>query len=541
MNETHMRFPEYGIGGDYAGARRSRRAFRFLVLTGLFVTLALWFAENYLRYGRGETQYRMALTLPDDSARAILRNVVKREAEEQESPNPKHVAALAFIEEEDLVLERYQQAYELAPRDQALLVNYGCHLFLKGQYQEARERFREAGVLPPKNALPHYLEAAALAAGMEDPRELSEPIAIIARANNSGDPVHFPQPLWHPSLPRNGITYATTQRRIADLCCAPLYRLRNIILAQARKDIDMSHLRDWDSWLEKLEILGARLLGNPETEPQHLGTSQAIAGLQIQSDALDVRVGLLRQRGESTDDTLSRLVTLQWGLKQLQAFEEHRSNEVAQMARAMKTPIVLAAISTVLFLALYLGAAVLNRLTDSTRVAWALPHPKLGKALLAVASVAFFLLLWAITVAAKHHSDLTAFRAAWYVVTAAAAFFGFIHPALALPSVRRACEKAQVETSLDALRKEARSSRRKAYTALLRRYYGVLLGLFLCVLCAWVLTHRVACAQYPGQLTLQVPGLRKAEVRAVRDVQRELSPQTPAPRQPSESEGELVL
>lgn len=86
----------------------------------------MWFSEGYLRFSRLESQYRMALTLPMDSARAILRNVVKRD----KGQTPKYVEALAFIEESDVILTRYEEAYKLAPNNPYLLINYGCRLFL---------------------------------------------------------------------------------------------------------------------------------------------------------------------------------------------------------------------------------------------------------------------------------------------------------------------------------------------------------------------------------------------------------------------------
>ncbi len=70
---------------------------------------------------------------------------------------------------------------------------------------------------------------------------------------------------------------------------------------------------------------------------------------------------------------------------------------------------------------------------------------------------------------------------------------------------------------------EARANRRKAYTALMRRYYGVLVGIFICVLCVWTISHRVVYSLYPGQLNLLVSGARDAEVQLVRSVQRELA------------------
>ena len=129
---------------DHAGLRRGRRAFRYSVAACVFFGFALWFAEGYLRFDRAETQYRMSLTLHEASARPVLRNVVKRDAEANDPPNAKYVEALAAVEEPDMVLTVYEQAMRLNPRSSFLIINYGCALFLADRPAEARERFREA-------------------------------------------------------------------------------------------------------------------------------------------------------------------------------------------------------------------------------------------------------------------------------------------------------------------------------------------------------------------------------------------------------------
>jgi len=85
----------------------------------------------------------MALSHEDDSQRAILREVVNRDRRDSEVPTARYVAALAYIEEKDIVLERFAEAVELAPDDGDLLIVYGCKLFQMGEFKEARRIFRK--------------------------------------------------------------------------------------------------------------------------------------------------------------------------------------------------------------------------------------------------------------------------------------------------------------------------------------------------------------------------------------------------------------
>src|SRR5690606_25914956 len=105
-------------------------------------------------------------------------------------------------EEEDRVLETYERAFAINPRNPSLAVRYGVRLFQEGHFAEARDRFHDAVVGGVENALPTYLEAAAVAAAGERREALEEALAIVARVNGAGKPVVFPQPLWVQDLPR---------------------------------------------------------------------------------------------------------------------------------------------------------------------------------------------------------------------------------------------------------------------------------------------------------------------------------------------------
>ena len=53
--------------------------------------------------------------------------------------------------------------------------------------------------------------------------------------------------------------------------------------------------------------------------------------------------------------------------------------------------------------------------------------------------------------------------------------------------------------------------------SLVVRYYGILFGLYLCVLSAWILSYRIFTEIYPWQVELIDTGFLQEEVKAVRD------------------------
>ena len=513
---------EYGLGGDHAGSRRVRRAFRFAVLAVVFFTLVLRFAEGYLRYDLTESQYRMALTLPDDSARAILRNVVKRDTERSEVPTAKYLGALAAIEEEDVILERYGEAYRQDPNNAMMIVNYGCQLFRFGQFKDARERFREAGIQPPKNALPRYLEAAALAEGTAADGDMSETVEILARANNSGDPLVFPKPFWHPSLPRRGAWHAKRSREIVDRCCAPLYRLKSILVGRQTADMKANRFGDWDSWLESMQVMGEKLVGGAGSDAADLGVSQAMAGVQMQIDAVNQRKRIREAlSGSPSEALIKRGWELNAARTMLSDFEEARAGHIEAHRLFVVLPVKLSIVSCLVLLGCYLLAFAACRALVSERTTWAVPHTRLGQAVI-LSGLSFLLVLLCLLALLQNVGYGAAgyagsFVSLWLIALGGAICFGIVYPALTLPSARAVCAQSGVDTA------NVRRSRRMAYISLLRRYYGVVLGGFVCVICAWVIVYRLLMALYPAQFPLLVTGLEEEELEVVRQVQQVLA------------------
>ena len=526
-------FPEYGGNGDVSGARRTRRSFRLCVAACVLFAGMLWFSERYLRYDLCESQYMMALTLVPESGRPILRQVVKRDAARRSSPTPKYVAALAEREEPDQILSYYDEAYKLDPKDSFLAIRYGCQLFRAERYDEARQRFREAGLDAPPNLLPQYLEAATLPWAEPSKGDTggnaggaSESLALIAKANSSENRVVFPPPLWSDPLPERGVWYQRLRRQIVDECCAPLYKYSDRVLATAKHQIALREIQYWDSWLATLQEMGTRLAfgndvsgGGAHDAPTSV---QATAGLHIQLAAIEQRLAIGLAGGHEADraDLSERQDRLKSALALLNQFESTRDDRIAADRAKFVLPLILCWKSVALLVLAYLGAYSVSHALHAKRKGWTLPHARYAKRTL-VGGCAALLLLLAVTAALPHTADghvgwlLTVIPVLWWSVLAVLIAFGLAYPRWRLPRVDVALERAGAGDNPGAGR-EARRQRRLAYVSFVRRYYGILCGLVLCLICVWAIAYRIVLTLFPWQIDLLITGLGKEEAEVVR-------------------------
>lgn len=512
MSEPLPTFPEFGQGGDAAGQRRSRRSFRYTVLAIFAFSLAMRVYEGYAKLELRETQYVSALTLAPESARPILRNAIRRETESAGQPTPLYVEALAGVEETDKILPTYESAARLRPNNQPLLLKFGCELFQQGKFEEAREKFREAGVHPPKNPLPSYLEAAALAASFPAESDLGEAVAIIARANSSGALIVFPEPLWHATLPRRGVFYANHRRTLNTRLCAPLLQFKQLVLERAKRDIEAGTLADWDAWLQKLEEMGKRITnaqdgdGSPEI-------THVVTGINIEHDALDGRMHLAEKLGVDVAPMAARIEQLDAAMSALNAFENERQASIDTSRAEVKRPFILALGAIFLAGAAYLLVWIYGFLFGAAPQAVALHHTRLGITVLLGAILAFAITLAAISVYAPDTELATNIVRAWFALMSILLVFGAIYPSLSMPRVRTAL--ARVQDTRPEARQAAIRTRRSAGVALARRYFGVFLGGVIIVFSVWFILFRLSVGVYPDQFELLVTGAEDAELAVI--------------------------
>lgn len=520
--EDRRHLSAFGVGGDYVGARRARRAFRLLVIAWVAFTVALYFVEHYLRYDLNEVQYRMALTLEDDSRRAILRNVVRRDAEEREVPTARYVEALAHIEEDDVILERYAEAVKLAPDKGALLIAYGCALFQDGQYRDARQVFREANLKTTRNALPKYLQAAALTASSSSEEDFRTAMALVGRANESGEKVLFPQPPWHESLPRSGQWYHALRQRLAGQCCAPLYHFKNAIIKRARDQAGAGEFQAWDAWLLQLQLMGDRLIGGPGSEPEHLGTNQALYGLQIKKDALAMRIAVREEAGmPPPTDLLDAQANVQGAIDRLQRFEERRRRAVDAARDRVRQPLLLVLNGFLILLAALTACALLGRLLGADKNARTLQQPPRASLAIGVWTLALLTNLAILSsTGGGFGATQVVLGATWYVLLALLLLCAAAFPCFHLPAATAVCSGLEAEPFYAKKVAEARVCRRRAYVALAGRFIHNAFGLYTIMVCIWILGYRVLAGLYPTDLKLIVSGMTDAEVALIHEIRR---------------------
>lgn len=514
----------YGVGGDYIGARRARRAFRLLVIAVLVFTFSLYFVEKFLRYDLIEVQYRMSLTFEDDSQRAILRNVVRRDALRGTVPTARYVEALANIEEDDVVLERFAEAVKLAPDNGNLLMVYGCKLFQQLQYTESWQIFREANLKTSRNALPKYLQAAALVASSSSEEDFRTALALVGRANDAGEQAAFPQPLWHESLPKAGHWYDTLRRRLADQCCAPLYHFKNLVIRRAQEQAGEGDFQEWDAWLNQLQQMGDRLLGNEDSERENLGTSQAICGLQIQKDALAMRISLREKAGLPPDSALiERQVKVQEAMGVAQRFEVERE----QFANAARIQVQrpLRNVATGLF-ALFAASAfywLVAALFHTDRNSRARRQTRREFVALLIWGSLLFLILAGISAGWGGAPAVSAvLSGAWFLLLGLALLVAPIYPALILPSPGSVCAGLTAEPSYSERLAEARACRRRAYLSAAGQFAGRALGVFLISTCLWFVGYRIVAGLYPTDTKLILPGMEAGEMAVIETIRQML-------------------
>lgn len=518
MTEPGAGFSEYGLGGDQFGARRARRAFRCAVMALVLFTGGLWLAEYFLRYDQSERIYISAVTQATDSARAMLKSAVKYDERNNEKPTPKYAIALAERETDDDILAAYAHAYTLDPDDPFLAIRYGCQLFQHEQFKDARERFREATAQPVKNALPGYLEAAAAQFAIPENRDVAESLALVARTNSSGDPVLFPKPSWPSNvLPQDGAWYAQLRRDAVDESCAPLYKYTDFILQRATTDIEAGRTQYWESWLVTIQEMGARIAESPSE-----GSVQAMAGLLLQQHAIELRIHILPE-GETIESLLQQFSALRAAVDQINAFESQRDRLIAEHRSASLYPIALCLLTELVLIGLYILAYLLSKILRTGRRCWTVSHSGIARGFLVAGCLAILIMLTLISLLDRNSMLSESARSLliypWTGIMVILTAFGVFYPSLRLPNATDAATRqCPVDTPSNELIAQARQCRRVAGATLLRRYYGLLLGLFTVTACLWITGFRILVTLYPWQIKLLTTGLGQEEAELVRSV-----------------------
>jgi hypothetical protein len=495
----------------------------------VFFTLALFMTEQTWRYDLPEVKYRDGLSMHRESGRVMLRNAVHTVEQRGDVPPIKYLQALAEREEEDQILPTYARAYELDGANPELAIGYGLHLFRKSHLPEARERFHDAVINAPDNALPVYLEAAAIAGSAQSGDALGEALALVARANAAGQEVVLPQVLWFPDLPKNCRAYANLMRANADLCAAPLYRLAERVLAEAPRTADAQGFEQADLYLLTLQDMGARLL-----DVQDQTATLTMAALRIQLDTVEERMKNAEKAALGPNDALvEKHLKLQSAIGAIAGFEQTRSQRIDDDQDLVTFPlltltsiasllVVLAGFCLAVRFALWFLTPIISRDPSAATIRntlWTIPIPR--KALwviyLCQGAMLFILVLYTISLRFEVVSQawFTPIRTIWMGIIAGLPMFALLHPGFALPSAKAEAAQGSDDAAAPEILAQARSRRRSAWFVLSFRYVGMTAGLTLVVLCIWSLVFRIVMGAYPTLYVLVTTGLREEETAVV--------------------------
>ncbi|MCC6486271.1 MAG: hypothetical protein IT364_02115 [Candidatus Hydrogenedentes bacterium] len=522
-------FPEYGDGGDLIGARRMRRAFRWCITFAVFFTIMLWFSEHFLRFDHAERLYLSALTKAPESGRNLLRQAVLHDRKNNEYPSPKYVEALAEREEEDLILPTYDQAYKIDVDNPSLALRFGCRLFHDGQVTSARQRFREAAELDPRNLLPVYLEASVIPWLDENNEDLDPAMGLIARANSAPGKVQFPRPLWSPALPDSGYLYALLRRQIVENCSEPLFRFTSLAVARAEMDITENKTGRWPEHLDSLKSMGTNILkGSLDDEGGAAnrvggGSAQAYLALAICTKVVEQQQRLAEKAGNGSDPKLTQdAVALEEALDRLVAFEARRQDTIAAERDKFSLPIRLGFASLGALMLTYSIIYIICKICRVSSTSHNVAHKRPGRLAFGLWAATLLSLLLLISLAQA--ASIGAMRGEallsglWWLSVGGFTIFGIVYPRILLPRPNDVLSARSSGSASGTLERDAQKSYRLAYLSLLRRYMGVMFGLALLALCVWTVAYRILSGVYPWEVELLAAALESEEIELVRQI-----------------------
>lgn len=481
----------------------------------MLMTFVMWYAETS-RPVQEESLYISGITLERDSGRVMLKQAIRIDEQKRDIRTPKYAQAMAVRATDDEALRDFADAMALEPTNASFSIRYGIYLFQRGLYSSAEDRFRDAAVRRPDNALPVYLRAASIAMVDNGDGALREALELIARANNRGAKLIFPQPLWHSLLPQSGLWYAELSRDIESEVCAPLVQLTERVCVAADRQMKRGPAETAKTWLEQLQILGERLLRSSERQ----GTPQAIAGTEILMRVLDIQISLDAARnGRESAELGERKANLTQMKRMLDEFENHREGQLETGVMEMSYPLRLAVYGFGLLLLAYTAALIVYRFMRFRKASWTVPHSTIGKTVFITSALVFFLILHTVSsfraIPSSQEGYVQFLAAAWWAVLGLVVLFGPIYPALMLKSAHEVSRRTGHPDDPVGALKMARRTYRRAYASLVLRYYGVLSGLYLCMQCAWIVSYRMLNSFYPWQIKLLAPGFMQDETEIV--------------------------
>lgn len=508
------------LGNDFVFLARRKKSFRYLITSIIILTICLWFSDRYLRFDLDETKYRVALTLENESARPIMRNIAKKIFSQpdllDDSRYLQYLEFLADIEENDAVIKLYQDIYNLGNINSSFLINYACKLYFLGDYENAQKLLKEAQTLPPGNSLFGYLESAmVINPDVVEEETFANGLSIIAKENRSKSSVIFPEPFWHSTLPKN--TYSYYQRKSDRLnhCLAPLYRVCKDILNKIETDLNENKIHNKQVWLEEVFLMGKKIGNSIELDDYYPSLIISIFSLKTQQDTLNlyskysniIKSNILEKELKKSEQ-ISRL------LNEFQKLEEQRKLEF-DASRDNRTKILWLVFSgLIVLLVLFLIGKFDSYLLKKSKYQPIYQNQTLTKSILLI------VFIWIITIFLMifycsyydsiplKNSDFMSYL--WYFLIILPFIIG-----IASAIVKRQHKKVSNDSEDSEDKKETPFI--PFFISFMEQIAGILMGIYTIIICIWFVLFRIIYSSYPYQLNLIRDKLGSEELNLIRE------------------------
>ncbi len=514
-----------GLGNDFIFLARRKKSFRYLITSIIILTLCLWFSDRYLRFDLDETKYRVALTLENESARPIMRNISKKIFSQpnllDDSRYLQYLEFLASIEENDAVIKLYQDIYNLDNINSSFLINYACKLYFLGDYGNAQKLLREAQTLPSNNSLLGYLESAMIInPSVVEEETFATGLSIIAKENRSKYPIIFPEPFWHPTLPKNTYSYYLRKTDRLNHCLAPLYKVSADILDKIEMDLKDNKVQNKQVWLEEIFLMGKKIGTSIELSDYYPTLAISIFSLKIQQKVLNLYSEYSNTiKSDILEKGLKKLNQITQLLDKLQKLEEQRKLEF-EYSRNNRIKILWLIFSGFIeLLLLFFIGKLISYLLKKLKYSTVYQNQTLTKSILFIVSIwviAIFLLTFYCSYSDSlplRNNNLISYL--WYFLI----ILPFIID-LALILLKSQDKKVSLDYEDSRYEKgdlNTNPSKTICFISFMKQISGILLGMYTIIICIWFILFRILYLSYPYQLNLIQDKLGWEELNLIKE------------------------
>ncbi|MCX8064582.1 MAG: hypothetical protein N3G21_05345 [Candidatus Hydrogenedentes bacterium] len=364
---------------DLYSNNKFKTTYKRLALLALFFTLSLWFTDRYLRYNLIETKYRIAVSLEPESARPIMRSVVKElqkklDTSEYSLQYLQYIEFLASIEEGDEVLKLYESIYPFNNQNPEFLIRLGCREYLLGNYEKAKIYFSEAGNLAPLNSLSNYLLLSANFK-LSTYSDFDALITTLIKENINNHSLIFPEPFWHPSLPVYSYAYYLRKKETYERALSPIYELCYSVtnhLTDLGRDSNPYPSDKVKTVLEGLYLMGEKIARKTILNDQYLGSLPLHLSLTIQRHILHYYENTkekLKIKSDLLESEKSKISKISENLDLLSSLNSEREKTFEKSKNNLFFLLLTVVFNAVGLLLLYLVSKLFNHLlTDQSPI-----------------------------------------------------------------------------------------------------------------------------------------------------------------------------